>query len=434
MRRPMVFLLVVLALAQAYSAVQWSRYQLLYVSARGLDDAGRYADALVRMERAVLVRPHGAVGRAWVGDMALRFFDYPEGPRTPDEEKAILDRAWAGYAGAVMIAPLDSWSWSGLAQVAVRQARLKDRVFGVSLDVITARGRGVLDPWRAMALGSAQLSVSIKPSGYGELDVLAEVYESGGDVERAAATYVRSARLMPAPSFHAWGEGRVFTLPIYDRLLAGLVAGIDAAPDFDRSLFHLDVARFARQHGDVKTAMAQARLSEQAARNAYERYQAAKELALAIDRDDPEEALQAWRRAEQTGFDPGPVALSIGALELRLGDAREACAHFRTALRLQSRDASLRIQTSTACERAGEIDTADQVLRDGFVDPTEAMSIAEALVRFLQRNGRVLTARSLVNQWLRDQPDRPEFRRWSGQITDLQAAPDPGRPPANAHP
>jgi tetratricopeptide (TPR) repeat protein len=417
MRRLFLAVLIVLALAEGYAAVQWTRYALLFTSARRLDDAGNHADALGRMERAVLVRPCSATARAYVGDMAQQFLDDPRRTLSADDERSILDRAWAGYAGAVASTPLDAWSWSGLAEVAIREAQLKDRLAGVSLNVMEARSSGVLDPWRALALGAAQLAVAISPSGYQELDVLGAVYESAGDVARAADTYVRSARMMSAPSFHVWGLGRSFAGPIYDRLLAGLIAGIAEAPVYDRSLLHLEVARFAREQGDLSTAIAQARLSEQAARNRYERHQAAMALGAALDRDDPEGALQAWRRAELTGYDSGPVAANLAALELRLGDMREACAHYRAAVREASQDVPLRLRAAAACEQAGEIDTADQLLSEGFVDPTDAMPVADALLQFLERNNRQLTAQTLASQWQRDHPDRAEFRTWLARVT-----------------
>jgi tetratricopeptide (TPR) repeat protein len=425
MRRLVLAVVLALGLAQGYAAIQWSRYAWSFSSARRLDEAGEYADALDRMERAVLAGPGAAIARAYVGDIAQRLLDNPTKPISADDERAILDRAWSGYAGAVIVAPLDAWSWSGIAEIAIRRAQLADRLAGVSLEVMASRSAGVLDPWRAMALGAAQLAVSISPSGYPELDVLAAVYESAGEVERAADTYVRSARMMSAPSFHVWGSGRTFARPIYDRLRAGLVAGIAVAPVYDRSLLHLEVSRFAREQGDLPTAIAQARLSEQTARNTYERHQAAMALGTALDRDDPAGALQAWRRAELTGFDPGPVAASLAAIEARLGDAREACAHFRAALREAPHDGSLRLRASGACEKAGELDTAEQLLTDGFVDPTEAMPVAEALITFLERNNSQLTAQTLVGQWLRDHPDRAEFRSWQARVATSSPSPDP---------
>jgi tetratricopeptide (TPR) repeat protein len=434
MRRLLLAVVLLVALAQGYEAVQWSRYALLFTSARRLDDAGEFADALDHMERAVLIRPCAATARAYVGDMAQRLLDDPRKTHSADEERAILGRAWSGYAGAVTIIPLDAWSWSGLAEIAVREAQLTDQLAGVSLNVMEARSSGVLDPWRAIALGAAQLAVSISPSGYQELDVLAAVYESAGEVERAADTYILSARMMSAPSFHVWGTGRTFAGPIYDRLLAGLVAGIAAAPAYDRSLFHLEVARFAREQGDVPTAIAQARLAEQSARNSYERHRSAVELAASLGRDDPEGALQAWRRAEQTGFDQGLVASGMAALELRLGDPRDACGHYRVALREQPQAAWLRLQASLACERAGEIDTANQLLSDGFVDPFDAMPVAEELISFLLRNGRPLTARTLVSDWLRDHPDRVEFRQWLDRVNAALVTSTQETPPATPRP
>ena len=435
MRRLILVVVVVLAILQGYVAVQWTRFSLAFTSSRRYRDAGEYAAALDLMERAVHVRPESGRARAYVGDFAMRLFARPKTRRSPEEEKAILDRAWAGYAGAVTVAPLDSWSWSGLAEVAAREAQREDRVNGVSLEVLDARSRGVLDPWRAIALGAAQLALVISPSGYEELDTLGLVYETAGEVELAADTYVRSARLMSAPSFHDWGTGRTFAAPIYDRLLKALIAGIAAAPTYDRSLLHLEVARFAREQGDLETAIAQARLAERMASGSFERYRATSELAVALARDDPRGAREAWRRAEETGFDPDVVALNLATLESRLGDMRDACANFRTVLRDDPQTESLRIQASTSCEQAGEIDTAEQILSQGFVDPADAMPIAEALVSFLVRNGRVLTAKALVNQWLRDHPDRQEFRQWRERVSTTPGTAVPqSSPPASSRP
>jgi tetratricopeptide (TPR) repeat protein len=428
MRRLVLAVLIVLALAQGYGAVQWSRHEYWYASARQASEAGEAAKALDLMERAVSVRPGAEASRVWVGDLAQELLDNVEDGATPERRRAILDRGWGGYAAAIALSPLDAASWSGLAEIAVRRSQLADAVAGVPLDVVAERGHGVVDPWRAAALGAAELAVSISPAGYQQLDTLAGVYESAGQVERAADTYVRSARLMAAPLFHSWGTGRVFAKPIYARLIAGLEEGVAGAPEFDRSLLHVEIARFAREQGDIPTCVAHARLAEKAARNPFQRHRAAVELAFGLERDDPDGALEAWHRSEQPGMDAALVASSEAALELRRGDARDACAHYRAALREESGALTVRLAASAACEKAGDVDSAEQLLSSGFVDPVEAMPVAEALVDFLERTGRLLTARTLVNQWLRDHPDRPEFRNWAERLNAPDAAPEEPAP------
>jgi len=429
-RRLLLAAVLVLVAVQGIAAWRWIRFDRLFVLARNLDGEGRYTEALLRMEEAARICPSDARTRAWVGDIGEHAHEQRRTPWTPEAERQILDRAWAGYAGSVSIAPLDSWSWSGLAEVATRLARLKDKRDGVSIETLEARSRAVLDPWRTLAFGAAQIAVSLKPSGYQELDVLAEVYESSGEVEQATDVYVRSARLMPAPSFHAWGDGRVFPEPIYKRLFAALVDGIAASPPYDWSLLHLEVARFARNQGDAASAISEARLAAATARNDFEKHQSAMEVGLALAESDPTEALQSWRRAATTGYDPGVVARNIASLESRLGELRNACGHYAEALRVFPSDMALRVEAAGACERAGEAETAEQILRDGTVDPAEAMPVAEALVSFLERTDRLNTAAALVKRWISEDPNQAEFRAWEQRIVQRQNSPPP--PPSRA--
>jgi hypothetical protein len=53
------------------------------------------------------------------------------------------------------------------------------------------------------------------------------------------------------------------------------------------------------------------------------------------------------------------------------------------------------------------------------------MPVAEALLAFLERNSRQLTAQSLASQWQRDHPDQAEFRLWLARITSGPAT-EPG--------
>src|SRR5262245_1431732 len=139
MRRLLLAAVLALALAQAYAAVQWSRYAWVFTSARRLDGTGAYSEALERMERAVRIRPSVATARAEAGDIAQHALDDSRSVRSAEEERKLLRRAWAGYAGSVTVAPLDAWSWSGLAEVAIREAQRVDRLGGVSLNDIEER-------------------------------------------------------------------------------------------------------------------------------------------------------------------------------------------------------------------------------------------------------------------------------------------------------
>ena len=421
MRRLLLVILAAAAAVQAIDVWRAATASLDYVAAVRLDEAGAHRDALARIEAASARRPSEAGLRAWTGDVALHAFEN-RGEVPAETAHDFLDRSWAGYAGAVTLAPLDAWSWSGLAEIALERAQIEDATAGVSIETIEARARGVLDPWRLVALGAAELAVGLKPSGYQQMDVLASVLETSGDVARAADTYVRSARLMPAPSFHVWGSGRRFPDPIYVRLREALLAGIEASPPYERSLLHLEVARFAQAQGDGETAIAEARLSESSARNVYERHQSAMAVGTALAATEPREALAAWRRAAGTGYDPAVVALNVAVLERSLGEERDACAHYGDAVREMAPDMSLRIAAAQTCEQAGEVDTAERLLTDGVGVPSRALPVARELVAFLQRAHRFHTARSLVTRWIEDEPGNAEYRRWLQEINDADSA------------
>ncbi|HEX4823347.1 MAG TPA: hypothetical protein VFV19_03470 [Candidatus Polarisedimenticolaceae bacterium] len=421
MRRLLLAILVIAAALQAFSLWREVGSSLAYLAARRLDASGGYGDALAQMETAARLRGDDPNLRAWVGDIAQHTFEW-RGSVPPVSARDLLDRSWAGYAGAVTLAPLDAWSWSGLAEIALKRAQLDDEGAGVSIETIETRARGVLDPGRLVALGAAELAVDLKPSGYQEMDVLASVLEATGDVERAADTYVKSARVMPAPSFHVWGSDRRFPDAIYSRLKDALLAGIEASPPYERSLLHLECARFAREQGDGTTAIAEARLSERDARNTYERHQSAMMLGTALAATDPKEALEAWRRASRTGYDPAIVALNMAVLERGLGKGGDACAHYGDAVREMSTDSTLRIAAAQTCEQAGELETAEKLLREGISVPSKAMPLARELVAFLERSHRFHTARADVSAWIDDDPANTEFRGWLQEIADSEAA------------
>ena len=113
------------------------------------------------------------------------------------------------------------------------------------------------NPWHAIAVVTAKTAVERKPSGFLELDVLTRVYASTGQVDAARESIVRSARIMPSPSFHSWGSGRDLPESLYEATKTAMVAGLDRTPEFERSSLHLDIGRFAFDHGDLGGALAE---------------------------------------------------------------------------------------------------------------------------------------------------------------------------------
>jgi Flp pilus assembly protein TadD len=221
---------------------------------------------------------------------------------------------------------------------------------------------------------------------------------------------------MPVTSFHAWGTGRELPAPLYQAVLAGLEEGIEKAPAFERSLLHVEVAWFARIHGDYETSIRHAEAGARGARSANGIYRSHWELAQTlreIGRFD--DAIDAVKTARENMPDRAALARFQGSLEFRAGKMADACAHLREGLRHAPDDAGLRMQAAQACESAGEPRLAEQILREGFVLPTDNPALARAVLELYQREGRARLARYTLDRWIQEHPDREEFRRWSGQ-------------------
>src|SRR5204862_6745042 len=130
---------------------------------------------------------------SWLGDTAAYVFRHPpkEG-RSPEETERLARLAWKGYAGAVLRCPIDSWSWSGLGEIAQREARRDEIAQPIALSEIDRRGQGILNGRFAVALAAADIAVRLQPTGYPQLDALARIYEVTGDVDKARDTDVLS--------------------------------------------------------------------------------------------------------------------------------------------------------------------------------------------------------------------------------------------------
>jgi len=342
--------------------------------------------------------------------MALYIHDYPGQVAVRHDPAAMLDSAWEGYVGAVLRCPVDSWSWTGLAEVNLHRVSRLEGAEGIELDALERRNRGVLDPHRAAALAAARLAVRLKPSGFQELDVLATVYESIGRGEEAKRTYIESATMMPVASFHVWGQGKRLRAEHYAAILGGLRQGIERAPAFERSLLHREIARFARGQGDHESAVAEARLGAAAAGRPFEIYAANWELARSLEalgRFD--EAVEAIKTARDNRDNPSKLSRKLGTLELRIGSVEDACVTLRDALRNASDDAALRVQTSHACEQADEIEIATRILQEGFVVPTQNPILARALLDLYRRTQRDSVAKHLLERWTSEYGDRLEL-------------------------
>jgi tetratricopeptide (TPR) repeat protein len=410
-----IALVVVLAL-QAWHAVVLTRYERALQGGALRWNAWDAEGALPLFGRAREIDDSSAEVWRRIGDMALNIHDYPgqvEGEHDPEE---MLDRAWEGYAGAVLRRPIDSWSWTGLAEVSLNRAELDEARRGLDLARLERRRRGILDRDRATALTAARLAVWLKPAGFQELDVLASIYESLGEIDEARRIYSQSARMMPVASFHVWGTGRALPAPLYQAVLAGLEEGIEKAPAFERSILHVEVSWFARAHGDYETSIRHAEAGARGARTANQTYRSYWELAQTLQKTGRfDDAIDAVETARENMPDRAALAGFQGSLEFRAGRMADACAHLREGLRRAPDDAGLRMQTARACESAGEPRLAEQILREGFVLPTDNPALARAVLELYRREGSVRLARYTLDRWIQEHPDREDFRRWSGQ-------------------
>ncbi len=416
MRRFWIRTAILLALlAQAWSAVRSTRYWRALEAGEELFDSASYGEALEQFERARSLWDADAEVWSWLGYATTSLLrNPPQGSWSQEREAALLGLGWSAYAGAVLRCPVDSWSWSGLAQVALYGAQARDRERGIDLAEIARRGEGILDAPYAIAVAAAKLALRIQPSGYQELDVLARIYESTGEVENAKKAYVQSARMMPAPSYHTWGSGRRLVGSLYEAILTGANEGIARAPAFDKSMLHQEVGRFARSQDDRKTALEHLRAARSAAREPFWTYHALWQLSFVLDDlGRLPEAVDALIEAQRLGYDRAEVCRRLGSLEARIGRFENACRDLRDALREMSGDAALRIATGKACQQANDFDTAEQVLREGLAAPTENLTLARALVDLYRDAGRFHTADALIRSWAGEYPAEPEFRKWA---------------------
>jgi tetratricopeptide (TPR) repeat protein len=407
---------------QALHTVRVTRHDLEYVAGLRAYAQDRLEDSLSHFERARARWDGPVLTWEWAGEAALRLYDSrPADEIAEARARDVLRRAWQGYAGAVLRSPAQSWSWSGLADVTMRELE-RSQQSALGLEEITRRARGTIDARRAIALSAASLAVRLKPSGFQELDVLAQAHDTAGDVETGQRLLMESARMMPAPSFHVWGQGERLRGPVYRAVLAALKEGMARAPSFEQSLLHREIGLFAQAHGDDETALEQLRLAEKTARYPIERHMAASALARALEGlGEGNEAVSAYGRALALGFAPGSDAQLLGSLELRLGRAEEACRHLREALRHDPAREGLREHAATACEQAGETELAESTLREGLNDPKTAGKSATAVLDLYWRTGRRSSALRLATDWQRNNPELTTVPPWIEAHRTLQA-------------
>jgi tetratricopeptide (TPR) repeat protein len=419
-------LLVVLALLalplQGWRAVEMSRSSRSFLSGVAVHRAGDYAAALTCFERARTPRVADARAWAWSGDAAVLAYDTAAGAQVEGPTgEALLRRAWAGYGGAVLRCPADSWSWSGLAEVSLRRAE-RDSAEPIDLQVL-ARWRALhLDPQRAAALAAASLAVELKPAGFQELDALGQVHESLGNVERAHGAYVQSARIMPAPSFHVWGAGRKLAQPLYRAVMEGLEEGVAAAPRFSRSMLEWEIGNFAMDQDDPAEALVHFQAAGREAGAIHEIYHASSDGGRALERlGRHEEALSAYRKALEIHLVPEEDAMRVASLEVKMGRLKDACGDLLLAVRAAPHEEDRRMWAGTVCEQAGEDRVAERVLREGIISPLQSPRLARALLDVQKRTGRANVARGTLESWVRRHPESAELQRWLEELPPPQA-------------
>ena len=357
---------------------------------------------------------------AWSGDAALYAFDYHSEGVEIDAALGheLLEEAWGCYAASVARGPAYAWSWTGLSGVATRRAKLDSAREGLDLTRFAKLSRGEWDPYRALALAAGETARSLNPDGFLEMDVVAEVYASAGDRERAAELLVESASIMPAPSYHPWGVGRRLDGGLYGAILASLREGVARAPEFERSRLHVDVGRFARAQGDLGTALDEFERADEAADRPFRVYQARWEQSTVLQElGEFDRSIEATLGVIETGFAIDASRRRLAGLYRRAGRFPEAWAEYGR-LRPEGRDAEAwRIAGSIACERAGNIDEAVRMLEEGLVNPARQTELARALIDLHVRAGRTRTAKMLLDRWVRADDDAaPRFLDWSEQI------------------
>lgn len=396
-----------------------TKYDVEFRRATRAYEAGDYRTALERFDRVREASDRDPAVWAWIGDSAgALVLNPPAGGWEPGREGQLLERMRSGYVGAVLRNPLDTWSWSGIADAALRAAIRGDALRRMDLRELERWKEGVLDPERAMALGAAWTAVELKPSGYVELDVLADALAAAGQSDQARDVVIRSAKMMPSPALHTWGGPRKkLSRGLYEGILAGMREGLNDAPVFDRSKFRLGIGRFALAQGDSATAIDEMRRAEEAAETTHDRYHALRGEAEALESAGRlEEAVRAWDAAIALDFGPVADRRARGLALARIGRSAEACSDLQEALRDDRGDASLRAKAALTCEEGGDPDTAVRLLREGFVDPTEDPALARGLLELLVRVGKTQTAATLARNWTRDYPDRKDFQEWAARL------------------
>jgi len=413
-----VVLLAVVA-AQAWLAVRDTRYDLARM--RGLHAYAQGDIDVVRegFRDALAVADGDPLTWAWAGDAALYVFDYhTDGAKIdPELGRELVAEAWTAYANAVARSPSYAWSWIGMSAAATRAARLDRQIEAFDLGRISRLQDGLWDPTLAVARSTGEIALALDPSNYNALDALADVYSEGGQPDRAADLLRTSATLLPSPSLHSWGGRRKIPRPLYASILDALAAGIERAPVFERSMLHVDVGRFARLQGDLATALSAFAEAERTAMDDYRRYQARWELSSTAQQlGDYDRAISAALGVLDTGFAIDATRRRLAGLYDLVGRHEEACAEFRTMRFAGDEEESLRIRGSLACERAGDLAAAVRILEQGLRVPDRQETMARALLDLLLRSGRRNTARTRVDEWVRDYPDCVAFQEWSENL------------------
>jgi tetratricopeptide (TPR) repeat protein len=411
-------LLVAAVVAAGLAAVRATARDRQFLAGTKAHRAGHYLEALARFVKARDIEGRDGNVWAWIGDAAAgAYLNRPRGSWEPARADELLATAWAGYAGAVLRSPLDTWSWSGLAEIALMRAERKSAEEGVALDDVDRWSRGVLDPLRGEALVAAKIAVALKPSGFQELDVLTRVYASTAQLDAARDAAIRSAEIMPAPSFHAWGEGNRFIRPLYAALIPAMRTGLKRTPEFERSRLHLEIGRFAIDQGDLPVALAEMQDAVATATESYDLYQARRgESEVYEAMGKLQEAIVSLDAAFATGRGKAVDRYRRGVLFAREGRKKEACLELREAVRDLPGDQGLRSAAAGSCEESGETDAAERLLREGFAIPTDSPVLARALLDFYIRTDRSRYAASLARTWERDFPDQHEFAQWAMEL------------------
>lgn len=417
--------LVLAVLAQAWSAYRATDYDRAFREGRvafGAADVDRVTGAL---EEAVAVDTADPYLWAWVGDAYMYVHDWHAAGEEMDRElsDALLDRAWTAYAASVARCPPYAWSWAGLAQVSVRKALMAERFEGVDLGRFSRTQEGLWDAHRGIALEAAYIATELKPYGFQELDVLAEVYAAAGMNDTAVELRDRSARLMPAASFHEWGNQRLYG-DHYVRLREALEAGVDRAPPFEQSLLNIEVGRFARLQGDLETALARFRAAEEVADNEYQASRGRWEQALCLrEMGRFEEAIEAARSVTATPWWGAGARRLVASLHEAMGQHEDACVTIRR-LYSETGDASFGRRGARSCEDAGDVMSAERLFESLVKDPPNQLDDARALIDFQIRQDRTRAATRRLEVWRRDYPDVAEFAVWESELQVL-AAGDP---------